>query len=69
MSRRYRDAYTALMIDQHFPDAPYITFDRFDAREQVGKCTAAHIDSIHITTKCHHGYYYYDSWCCRTRPA
>ena len=49
------------MIDQHFPDAPYITFDKFDAREQVRKCVDAHIDSIHITTKCHHGYYYYNT--------
>ena len=61
MSNRYQDTYTALMIDQHFPDAPYITFDQFDAREQVRKCVEAHIDSIHITTKCHHGYYYCDT--------
>ena len=61
MSKLYQDTYCALMIDQHFPDAPYITFDQFDAREQMRKCVAAHIDSIHITTKCHHGHYYYNT--------
>jgi hypothetical protein len=61
VSDRYKDTYSVLMIDQHFPDAPYITFDRFDAREQVAKCVEAHVDSLHITTKCHHGYYYYDT--------
>ena len=47
------------MIDQHFPDAPYITFSRFDAADQVRRCKDAAIDSLHVTTKCHWGHSYY----------
>ena len=61
MSELYKKTYRVLMIDQHFPDAPYVTFDKFSAREQLKKCVEARIDSIHITTKCHWGYSYYNT--------
>ncbi len=59
MTDRYKDTFRVLMIDQHFPDAPYITFEHFDAADQVRRCAAAHVDSLHVTTKCHWGYSYH----------
>ena len=59
MSDKYKDTFRVLMIDQHFPDAPYITFSRFDAADQVRRCKDAAIDSLHVTTKCHWGHSYY----------
>ncbi|MFH0797304.1 MAG: beta-galactosidase trimerization domain-containing protein [Candidatus Omnitrophota bacterium] len=61
MNEKYKSIFRALMIDQHFPDAPYITFEKFSAREQLKKCLDAGIDSLHLTTKCHWGYSYYDT--------
>ena len=61
MSNFYKDTFRALMIDQHFPDAPYITFEKFNAAEQVRKCKKSFVDSLHITMKCHWGYSYYNT--------
>ena len=61
MSELYKDTFRALMIDQHFPDAPYITFEKFNASEQVRKCKKSFVDSLHITMKCHWGYSYYNT--------
>ena len=59
MSSLFKDTFRGLMIDQHFPDAPFITFSSFNALEQIERCKKAHVDSLHITTKCHWGYSYY----------
>jgi len=69
MSKRYPETYNTLMLDQHFPAAPFFTFEHFDAREQVRRCVEAHIASIHVTTKCHHGHYYYDTRVGTKHPA
>lgn len=61
MSDLYRNTYRVLMIDQHFPDAPYITFSKFDGAAQIRSCKESYVDSIHITMKCHWGYSYYNT--------
>ncbi len=61
MSDLYKKTFTSLMIDQHFPDAPYITFKDFSAQDQIKRCLKAGVDSIHITTKCHWGHSYFDT--------
>ncbi len=35
------------------------SFSSFNALEQIERCKKAHVDSLHITTKCHWGYSYY----------
>jgi hypothetical protein len=55
-------AFTAnrmLTMDQHFPDAPYISFDAFSAEEEARNVRAAGFDSLFIFTKCHWGYCYH----------
>jgi hypothetical protein len=69
MTRLFERAYTGLVVDQHFPVAPYITFERFDARAEMAAVAAAHVDSYHVVTKCHHGFYYYDTQVGRKHPA
>lgn len=69
MSDLYKNTYRTLMIDQHFPDAPYITFSKFDAEEQVRKCKEAFVDSVHVTMKCHWGYSYYNTKIGTKHPA
>ena len=69
MSDRYKDTYRILMIDQHFPDAPYITFSKFDAAGQIRRCRRAHVDCLHVTTKCHWGYSYYPTKAGVVHPA
>ena len=48
-----------LTMDQHFPDAPYISFDEFSAREEVERTAQAGFDSLFIFTKCHWGFCYH----------
>ena len=61
MSNLFKDTYRTLMIDQHFPDRPYITMENFDAGEQIDKCVNASVDSIHVSMKCHWGHSYYNT--------
>jgi len=46
-------------MDQHFPDAPFITFSKLDPSSEINLCQNALVDSTMITTKCHWGYSYY----------
>lgn len=69
MSEAYKRTFRALMIDQHFPDAPFITFDRFSAEKQIQKCLDAKVDSLHITTKCIWGFSYYPTKIGTPHPA
>ena len=59
MNKTYRNSFCALVIDQHFPNAPYITFANFDAADEIRRCKEAYVDSLLIVTKCHWGYSYY----------
>ena len=61
MGEAYKQTWRALMIDQHFPDAPFVTFESFSAEEEADACANAGVDTLHITTKCHWGYSYYDT--------
>ncbi len=54
-------SFRALTIDQHFPDAEFITFDRFDPDGEVRSYIDAGVDSAHVYAKCHWGYSYYDT--------
>lgn len=69
MSDMFKDTYRTLMIDQHFPDAPYITFSKFTGQDQIDRCVAAKVDSIHVTMKCHWGYSYYNTEVGTKHPA
>lgn len=69
MSDRYKSTYRVLMIDQHFPDASFIDFSKFSAKDQIKRCLKAGVDSIHVTAKCHHGYSYYDTRIGTRHPA
>ena len=51
----------ALTVDTHFPDAPFITFENFDADREVQEYLDAGVDSAHVYMKCHWGHYYYDT--------
>jgi hypothetical protein len=46
-------------MDQHLPDAPYISFDGFSAREEVEHLQEAGFDSLFVFTKCHWGFTYH----------
>ncbi len=56
-----RTTWRALTIDTHFPDAPFITFDNFDAEREVAQLVEAGVDSAHVWMKCHWGHFYYDT--------
>ena len=61
MSQLYKDTFRTLMMDQHFPPEPYITFENFNADDQIKKCMDAYVDSLHVTMKCHWGHSYYNT--------
>ena len=61
MSDMYQRTFRAVLIDQHFPAAPFVSFENFSAEREVQQCVEAGIDSLHIFTKCHWGHYYYDT--------
>ena len=56
-----RVRWRGLTIDNHFPDAPFVTFSKFSADEEVTRLVAAGVDSVHVWMKCHWGYHYYDT--------
>ena len=49
------------------PHIPGVAAD-FDAREFAGTLKRAHVNSVTIFAKCHHGYAYYPSKACATHP-
>jgi hypothetical protein len=51
MTDLYKHTFRGLMIDQHFPDAQFITFSKFDPVEQINLSQKAGVDSNMIKTK------------------
>ena len=59
MTESYKNTFRGIMMDQHFPDAPFITFSKLNPSDEFNQCQNALVDSVMITTKCHWGYSYY----------
>jgi len=54
---RYRQVHLDFHTSEHIPHVGA----QFDARQFVATLTSAHVDSITIFAKCHHGWSYYPS--------
>lgn len=69
MSELYKKTYRTVMIDNEFPNVPFITLEGFSAKEQIQKCLQAGVDSLHLTSKCHWGFSYYPTKHGTSHPA
>jgi hypothetical protein len=69
MRKMYQKTFITMTMDQHFPDADYISFDGFSAEEEVQNVLEAGFDSLFVFTKCHWGYTYHDTAIGTKHPA
>ena len=51
MTDLYRHTFRGLMIDQHFPDEPFITFSNFDPKQQIELCQKDGDVFVHILNR------------------
>lgn len=58
---KYSQRFRGYLLDQHSPDPPVVTLERFNAKEYIETYKAANIDSIIVYAKGHWGDCYYDT--------